>query len=171
MYISINFLVFIAQLIFIVKNQTWARYTIFVCSVVLVGMDVMMSVKFYITVSRFVQLLSENVSKRKTCARIGIMWVYVILFILRSISENLIRGGSQLEYWITGCYFDMFVKFNEGDKWAHTLIEILTILQDWFPAIIGITILLLFITFSSESFDFVAGRPCCMDERETSTFL
>lgn len=112
-YILINIVIFGAQISYIEKNQEAARMVIMVCGSFLFVLDSLMAIKFNNITPKFIKLFVPSGSRCKVVVLHLSILVFCFLFISRAFSEDFLRSGTQILFWTTGVYYDLFAELSE----------------------------------------------------------
>ena len=111
----------------------------------MIFMDVIMILRTYEAIRRFILLLDENEIPRLNPCKKLVMVLFCVLLLIRSLSQNIFRGGSELMVLIYGNTFDIL---PTNKVYLKIVIFTLMYVQDWIPTIIGLGIMIILLAFS-----------------------
>lgn len=95
------------------------------------------------TVGRFIDLLyhKEERYRMHITMKVVAKWIFSLFMLARAISENLLRTGSKMIFYILGEHIDISdssVSKNATFTWVN---NVFVIFQTFFPCLIGIIML------------------------------
>jgi hypothetical protein len=111
-----------------------------VTGIMLFLMDMHMIYRFFVSLNRIILLTAEN--KWTIIYQHLILLAVITIFIIRDINEDLLRTGSQIIFFVTGYYYDIFImeeKYPNGYWLFHNYP--FRVIHNVFPLISGLIII------------------------------
>ena len=96
-------------------------------------------------------------------------WIFSFFMLARAVSENLLRTGSRLLYYILGENIDIS-DASVDQKWAFTVVNnVFVVFQTFFPCLIGIIMLYVYFYLGYHSESVIKAIDGCGDEDALTT--
>lgn len=129
-------------------------------------------IKLYMdTIGRFIDLLYDKEERHKMHLTMKIVakWIFSLFMLARAVSENLLRTGSRLLYYILGENIDIS-DASVDQKWAFTVVNnVFVVFQTFFPCLIGIIMLYVYFYLGYHSESVIKAIDGCGDEDALTT--